>query len=193
MNYREWERACREAQKRDGFDEKVLDRMLSIHLDRPAKGMMDFLQGLRSPSGWMGSRADPPLIKASDPILQLRGRPIDADCRILSEENYQLAVAALKLAATIAATCTDDETEDGLSGDDAARTISEWIEDARGISQARPSASRPSSGFENSFRVEPLIDPCPACSGDGELTEYPPDDDERMVACIHCGGTGERT
>ena len=38
---------------------------------------------------------------------------------------------------------------------------------------------------------EPALAPCRACGGDGEITDYPPDDDERMVACTACGGTGE--
>lgn len=32
---------------------------------------------------------------------------------------------------------------------------------------------------------------CTPCSGTGEVIEFPPDDDERMVVCPACGGTGE--
>lgn len=35
-------------------------------------------------------------------------------------------------------------------------------------------------------------DDCTACKGTGEVVDYPPDDDERLIACGHCGGTGEQ-
>ncbi len=38
---------------------------------------------------------------------------------------------------------------------------------------------------------EPTLDNCPACRGTGEISEFPADDDERLVACPTCGGTGE--
>lgn len=41
------------------------------------------------------------------------------------------------------------------------------------------------------FIRKETIKPCRPCSGTGEVIEYPPDDDERMVACPACGGTGE--
>ena len=41
------------------------------------------------------------------------------------------------------------------------------------------------------FTVEGFVSPCKPCNGTGEIIEYPPDDDERMVACPACGGTGE--
>lgn len=34
---------------------------------------------------------------------------------------------------------------------------------------------------------------CTPCEGTGEIIEYPPDEDERMVCCPTCGGTGEAT
>lgn len=37
----------------------------------------------------------------------------------------------------------------------------------------------------------PTLDNCPTCKGTGEVTDYPPDDDERTIACGTCGGTGE--
>lgn len=43
-----------------------------------------------------------------------------------------------------------------------------------------------------SFRIHP--DPCPdcgTCKGTGEIVEFPADEDERLVACPRCGGTGE--
>ena len=41
------------------------------------------------------------------------------------------------------------------------------------------------------FTVEGFVHPCKPCGGTGEIIEYPPDDDERMVSCPACGGTGE--
>lgn len=43
-----------------------------------------------------------------------------------------------------------------------------------------------------SFSIGPdTLDNCPTCKGTGEISEYPADDDERLVACPTCGGTGE--
>lgn len=39
MTYAEWERDCRAIAKREGMTAEQLDRMLSIHKDRPAKEM----------------------------------------------------------------------------------------------------------------------------------------------------------
>ena len=41
-------------------------------------------------------------------------------------------------------------------------------------------------------RAEPQTLPCGTCQGSGEIIEFPADEDERFVACSHCGGTGER-
>lgn len=38
---------------------------------------------------------------------------------------------------------------------------------------------------------EPTLDNCRTCNGTGEISEFPADDDERLVACPTCGGTGE--
>jgi DnaJ-class molecular chaperone len=45
--------------------------------------------------------------------------------------------------------------------------------------------------FSSKAIGEPTLDNCRTCKGTGEVTEYPPDDDERTVACTTCGGTGE--
>lgn len=43
------------------------------------------------------------------------------------------------------------------------------------------------------FLTGPRTADCPTCKGTGEVVDYPPDDDERLIACGHCGGTGELT
>lgn len=39
----------------------------------------------------------------------------------------------------------------------------------------------------------PAAPNCRVCNGTGEVIEYPADEDERIVACSACGGTGEAT
>lgn len=45
--------------------------------------------------------------------------------------------------------------------------------------------------FSSKSIGEPTLDNCPTCKGTGEISEFPADDDERLVACPTCGGTGE--
>lgn len=111
----------------------------------------------------------------------------------------------------IAGMRTDDEIQDGLSGDDAAETIGSLVHQARRLSDHRPDPStmyqHPDDGLTPSQRLAayqpesfdayrfttaaPQGPDCTACKGTGEIIEYPPDDDERLVACLTCGGTGE--
>lgn len=145
----------------------------------------------------------------------------------------------------IAAMRTDDEIQDGMSGDDAAETIGSLVTWARRLSDCRPDPSTvyvhpdiadelapatvsaplgrpmascrcgnpacaqnlsPDGSFDDAWRrihhagpsdpfpmkAPPPAGPdCSTCNGTGEIVEYPPDDDERLVACPACGGTGE--
>lgn len=101
------------------------------------------------------------------------------------------------LADQIAAMRTDDEIQDGLSGDDAAETIGSLVTWARTLSDHRPDPStvyqHPDDAYPFTAQAPgaPVLADCAACKGTGEITEYPADDDERLVACPTCGGTGE--
>ena len=114
-----------------------------------------------------------------------------------------------KLADILAAMQTDDELEGDMSGDDAVSSLSVLIPWARSLSDAGPAqiakltygASPLAQAAETMtvalevdayrFTVEGFVHPCQPCAGTGEIIEYPPDDDERIVACPACGGTGE--
>ena len=113
-----------------------------------------------------------------------------------------------KLADTIAGMTTDAEMDGDMSGDDACETLGSFVRWARGLSDARPAQiaalvqgspiaqARETMALatENDryrFTVEGFVHPCKPCGGTGEIIEYPPDDDERMVSCPACGGTGE--
>lgn len=54
-----------------------------------------------------------------------------------------------------------------------------------------PDPADDSYPFSSRAIGEPTLDNCPACKGTGEISEFPADDDERLVACPTCGGTGE--
>lgn len=41
------------------------------------------------------------------------------------------------------------------------------------------------------FTISPAGPDCGTCKGTGEIVEFPADEDERLVACPRCGGTGE--
>lgn len=113
---------------------------------------------------------------------------------------------------------TDAEIQDGMSGDDAAQAMGEVIEWARRHSAVRPlphctaGVVTPDARFrrfiegKDGERVEvssmadvmrdqakPQGPNCRVCNGTGEVIEYPADEDERIVACSACGGTGEAT
>lgn len=47
------------------------------------------------------------------------------------------------------------------------------------------------NSVEYSFRQAQPDPACGACKGTGEIVEFPADEDERLVACTRCGGTGE--
>ena len=129
-----------------------------------------------------------------------------------------------ELADAIAAMRTDDEIQDGMSGDDAAETIGSLVTWARRLSDRRPDPSTvyvhpdvaepftpdPERPFDSTWRrihgkepsdderyyaplvtAQPGMRFCIRCAGSGEIIEYPADDDERMVCCPGCGGTGE--
>lgn len=111
------------------------------------------------------------------------------------------------LADILAAMQTDDELEGDMSGDDAVTSLSGFVLWARSLSDARPAqiakltygASPSAQAAETNrlaieayhFAMDQLVNPCQRCAATGEIIEYPPDDDERMVACPACGGTGE--
>ena len=109
-----------------------------------------------------------------------------------------------KLADIIAGMTTDAEMDGDMSGDDAVTSLSVLIPWARSLSDARPATifaistahlddkwTTTSLTDPYRFTVEGFVHPCKPCNGTGEIIEYPPDDDERMVACPACGGTGE--
>lgn len=100
-----------------------------------------------------------------------------------------------KLADTIAGMTSDAEMDGDMSGDDAVTSLSVLIPWARSLSDARPAqvAKLTAEPEYDAYRftVEGFVHPCKPCNGTGEIIEYPPDDDERMVACPACGGTGE--
>ena len=99
------------------------------------------------------------------------------------------------LADILAMMQTDDELEGDMSGDDAVTSLSGFVLWARSLSDARPAqiAKLTAEPERDAYRftVEGFVHPCKRCNGTGEIIEYPPDDDERMVACPACGGTGE--
>lgn len=101
----------------------------------------------------------------------------------------------LDLVDQIAGMRTDDEIQDGLSGDDAAETIGSLVAIARRYSDRRPDPStvyrHPDDDAYPMTAPAPQGPDCTACKGTGEVVDYPPDDDERLVACGRCGGTGE--
>lgn len=100
-----------------------------------------------------------------------------------------------KLADIIAGMTTDAEMDGDMSGDDAVTSLSVLIPWARSMSDARPAqiAKLTAEPERDAYRftVEGFVHPCKPCNGTGEIIDYPPDDDERMVACPACGGTGE--
>ena len=110
-----------------------------------------------------------------------------------------------KLADILAAMQTDAELDGDMSGDDAVSSLSVLIPWARSLSDARPatifaiSTAHLDDKWTTTslrddryrFTVEGFVHPCKPCGGTGEIIEYPPDDDERMVPCPACGGTGE--
>ncbi len=111
------------------------------------------------------------------------------------------------LADILAAMQTDDELDGDMSGDDAVSSLSVLIPWARSLSDAKPGqiarltygASPSAQAGETNrlaieayhFAMDQLVNPCQRCAATGEIIEYPPDDDERMVPCPACGGTGE--
>lgn len=109
------------------------------------------------------------MIRANDPILQLRGRPIDADCRILSEENYQRAVVGLRHVVAL------ENLQDNV----------------RRLERELRSAFLKYSPQSFGFAQAPPDPVCGTCKGTGEIVEFPADEDERLVGCPACGGTGE--
>ena len=113
-----------------------------------------------------------------------------------------------QLADILAMMATDSELDGDMSGDEAVASLGVLIPWARTLSDARPAQigalvqgspiaqARETMALatENDryrFTVEGFVHPCKPCGGTGEIIEYPPDDDERMVSCPACGGTGE--
>jgi len=94
------------------------------------------------------------------------------------------------LADLLAGMTTDAEMDGDMSGDDATTTLSQIIMAARDLSAQRP-AARPLPPDIFTFKIREPDPACTACKGTGEIVEYPADDDERLVACPRCGGTGE--
>lgn len=112
-----------------------------------------------------------------------------------------------QLADFLAMMATDRELDGDMSGDDAVSSLSVLIPWARSLSDAKPGqiarltygASPIAQAAETNrraieayhFAMDQLVNPCQRCAATGEIIEFPPDDDERMVPCPACGGTGE--
>lgn len=111
-----------------------------------------------------------------------------------------------QLADILAMMATDSELDGDMSGDEAVASLGVLIPWARTLSDARPAqigalvqGSPIAQAAETNrlaieayhFAMDQIVNPCQRCAATGEIIEFPPDDDERMVACPACGGTGE--
>jgi len=68
--------------------------------------------------------------------------------------------------------------------------MARWICEMVGSGAAKITTPDPDAF---TFTIAPIkiAPPCGACRGSGEIIEFPADEDERLVACPRCGGSGE--
>lgn len=144
-----------------------------------------------------GPELPPPWSRLPAQHQAARGRQLRAAIRRYPS-GYQMATELIveafaplqALADLLAGMTTDAEQGGDMSGDDAATTLSQVIFAARDLSDARPPA-RPLDPDLFVFKIREPDPACSECKGTGEVVDYPPDDDERLIACGRCGGTGE--
>lgn len=70
----------------------------------------------------------------------------------------------------------------------APSSMARWAADMVDAGKATITAPDPDAF---TFTISPGGPDCGTCKGTGEIVEFPADEDERLVACPRCGGTGE--